>query len=321
MIASTKPAISRPWRRLHVSTWIVALLLACIFTIVIFAGERKVGCEHGWPFRFLQRAQYAEPLNPPSEPLSLWSWRDHVVAFDATALAIDISIGVAALVMLIAIVEFRRRRRGRFWQITLREAFAISMVFAIASAWAGRSLQLTRRQQLAADKITKAFSSRGDDGSLMIDWEKRGCWFFELFTKRGEAPAWFGNVVGIRTYSSVDGVGEFGDELDQFPQLRFLHLSGYGSSADEYQRLQGFQQLQYLSLEDGELTDDAMKCIGSLKRLEVLNLSSNDITDEGLKHLHGLKQLELLEIANNPITDQGVEALQRAIPGLEVWDD
>jgi hypothetical protein len=71
-------------------------------------------------------------------------------------------------------------------------------------------------------------------------------------------------------------------------------------------------------LSENPLGDDGLAAVEPLLGLEGLSLQNTHVTDRGLDHLKGLRNLRWLYLKDTAVTDAGVEALQNALPDLEI---
>ena len=145
-------------------------------------GEAWAGYEHGWPFRYLDRVivnenyrdRYPGPNTPTGEEMfqildrnwfathvnasdtgnqkllpewmtfTAWPFRGQFSAINSTALVIDICILVLLIAIGTLLVEWRQRKRTRFFQFTLGE-FLVGML--LVSAFVGVVIQSRQRYQ------------------------------------------------------------------------------------------------------------------------------------------------------------------------------
>ncbi|QDU01060.1 Internalin-A precursor [Gimesia chilikensis] len=131
--------------------------------------------------------------------------------------------------------------------------------------------------------------------------------------------------------------------LQEFPELRRLHLERSAISDAALQPIsklkklealfldqtavtdQGIQQLstleslQQLSLVESQVGDAALPTIGELANLTMLNLSQTGVTDDGLIHLAPLKKLKSLYLGSTQLTGTGIKTLGE-LPELTLLD-
>jgi hypothetical protein len=354
----------RPWYRrqyrVHCSTWVVALVAAALWTLVIFAPERRVlpdRVEHGWTLTFSTRYKPSSGLRPlalmlaartdeslriPQEP-ELWAWPDARTPCGGWLFWTNVGIAAIGLTVLTVLVERRRCRVRTFWQLSLREIAALVLLAAIPCAWWGSLYRETQRQARALESLDNVLTQAvyGDGISSTkwqsryeVQWQSKGDWFLELVWDEATKPRWFAEVISLKLTVEQDAADEVVALVGRLPSLQELSIDVYGGSrrlADEsVPTIAGLRGLRSLALRrighnwDTSvigLSDAQVAHLASLTDLRTLDLTNNHVTDEGLRHLHGLKRLEVLEISNNPITDDGVSELTQSIPGLMVLDD
>ena len=91
---------------------------------------------HGWPIPFLWRDfdEWSGRVPRPA-PLLAWNFADSVRGFRLLPLVVDSILALTAVALFAAAVEWRRRRRSRAVQFTLRELLAFTMAAAICCGW------------------------------------------------------------------------------------------------------------------------------------------------------------------------------------------
>jgi hypothetical protein len=119
--------------------------------------------QHGWPWMFLERDIDTGDTNiSPSHPLAgddndigagwymprSWSFNADGLFFWGWALAGDLAVVLLILAAVAWLCEWRRRRRGRFFQYTLAEMMlAITLTACVLSWWCVHRNQ--RREETA----------------------------------------------------------------------------------------------------------------------------------------------------------------------------
>lgn len=320
-IATEKP---RPHRLIHRSTWAIITLALIALLLANLPGSYDrnqrtsawdVGIQHGWPWVYLDRdLGSVSKINPGL----LWKIGDEPKAFHPAGAVGDVAVGLAILLAIGILAEWRRRRRQSFWQITLLEALFAVVLLAVGSATWGWLLKETDRQ-LAALAGIRAGPAVNRSGYITAAWESRlPDWWMSL--GRPQARPRPGYVIGIdSTYTPADPLLE---SLAQFANLRELRLGGARiQNLNVLENLQHCPRLQLLDLSQTGLTDEALDPIARVSSLVDLDLSHNEFTDEGLKKLQALKHLKYLDLTNTGASDEAVEALQQALPQLEITDD
>lgn len=120
--------------------------------------------------------------------------------------------------------------------------------------------------------------------------------------------------VGIGGRPGITDIGI--TTLQQFPELKVLHLGGASITDAGLTHFRHFKKLTVLGFSGiAELTDDGLIQIAALKNLRVLDLAVTGAGDKTARTLSENTNLNELNLAYCPITDQGLDYLQ-AIKGL-----
>ena len=94
---------------------------------------------------------------------------------------------------------------------------------------------------------------------------------------------------------------------------------GRSSTGDEALTTVGkCKNLVRLRLQETEISDAGLVHLKQLENLESLNLFGTNITDKGLAELKALQNLKRLYVWGTKVTPEGVNALQEALPELEI---
>ncbi len=319
-----------PWYRrqyhVHFSTWVVTVLATALWTLVIFAPERRIRpdrVEHGWPWRFSTRhkPKYSSGLRdiglalirpPPAKTVrlhpgpGLWEWRGPQ-EFHAVAFLADLAFALGSLILLGLLLEYRRRRVRSFWQLSLREVAGLVLLAAIPCGWWGSLYRETQRQAAALEALdgvlARAVFGDGISSSLWqsryeVQFQTKGDWFLELFWNEETKPRWFAEVVGLTLTVEQDAADEAVALIGQLPSLQELSVEVYGGSK--------------------RLSDESVQAIADLSRLRTLALrriggnwdrSVIGLSDVQVAHLARLTDLRSLDLSNNCITDEGLRHL------------
>jgi hypothetical protein len=98
--------------------------------------------------------------------------------------------------------------------------------------------------------------------------------------------------------------------LAQFPELRFLHISGSQVKGPGLKQLAGLKHLSRLNLGFSDITDAGVKELAALPALRELDLMNTNLTDDGVKALLALTELESLYLGQNfEVTDGAYKTL------------
>jgi mono/diheme cytochrome c family protein len=106
-------------------------------------------------------------------------------------------------------------------------------------------------------------------------------------------------------------------------QIVWLNLSNAEITAAGLAPLAKLNNLIQLHLEHSSVDDAGLAHLAGLSRLNYLNVFGTSITDAGLEPLKGLAKLRKFYVWQTKISWDAAQALQAAIPGLEVnlgWD-
>jgi mono/diheme cytochrome c family protein len=106
-------------------------------------------------------------------------------------------------------------------------------------------------------------------------------------------------------------------------QIVWLNLSNAEITAAGLAPLAKLKNLIQLHLEHSNVDDAGLAHLAGLSRLNYLNVFGTSITDAGVEPLKGLAKLRKFYVWQTKISWEAAQALQAAIPGLEVnlgWD-
>ncbi len=319
---------ARPWRRWHRSTWLVMVAAALALLLANRPGriERQQPSYnlgrtiyHGWPWTHLTR-EYA--VARTVEPRMLWGRDGDSVTLHRGALAANLALGMGLVLVLGGLTEWRRRRRRRFWQVSLIEGFVAVAVVAACSAGWGYLLRQTDRQAAA---LLALETSKLEIGGIPMGpvvsarWESRlPDWWIAFWPP--DSPPRPGRVVGIHAGGTrVDTVLK---TLPQFSELRELSVALHPlDDPGNLENLLRLKNLLVLDLACAGIRRESLAIIGKLESLVDLDLSHNPLDGADLRELHALKKLKYLDLTNTGVSVEGVDALQAALPDLEISDD
>jgi len=291
---------TRPWYRLHRSTWIGMLLFACVLAVIIVPGETQSGgssgrtaflfLQHGWPWPYLERCYQCPPGiwfdNLPQfsafphvpEWMTSWAWsfgsRD---VFRPISLSLD-ALSAGCLLLVLAVALESRRRRRRITQWTLRELLAATMLVACFFAYwrmsdarrAEEQRDLTRLRELA---------------------ERPGVSFLPCSADY-VGPLWLRRLAG---------------PLPAFWAQRCVFFSKHGPSfteADLAPFLPGLARLRYLNWitieSDNNVDESTYRSIANMPQVSRLEIrapkNSIKISGRELRHLAEMQKLSSLEL-------------------------
>lgn len=312
---------SRPWHRLHLSTWLLLMLPAAALGLANLPGERvdiiasrhsfnESTCEHGWPRVWLVR----DPVWFNSA--SVWALTDDVCRVDWLALAADLLTALTLLVAIAAAIEWRRRRRHRIWQFSLGDMILAMLVVAGAMSWCVR-----RHQALARFASTSNVSSNVLGGYGSISWQ------FSL-------PIWISDFVpdDERVLSSLWRLGlirfddceiDLPDNAAALASLQLLLACGrddvcltVAKDSTDSLGVRSLSDLRHLRLD--QLNNEIVESLNALTELRTLELADTcpRLTRAGAARLGRLTQLRSLVASKRCLGDAGVAAIA-GLPKLE----
>ena len=322
------------FRQLHRSTKLVCLVGALLLTLASIPGRvielqpySFTSYEHGWPIVYLRRRKiephpgYFDPVvfsfrRTAISELPLWGvpwlnldnwqiwdtgeyedaalrWR-----FSSSAFALDILVGVALLVGIVAAWEMWRRRRKRIFAFTLRDMFATVAAVSLALGWSFYTLREYQRELPLAEKgWSDAESNFGVQDEVCI------------------APTWMRALVGEclmpdftwRVYSvwvywdELENPNDVCREMATFSYLRTICVDNYWE-------------------ERIHVPFSALSALRHLQRIEIDNsqypFDEHDIRE--LSKLTGLKEIAFWSLAEVP--PEQISQLNAAIPECRIVD-
>lgn len=106
--------------------------------------------------------------------------------------------------------------------------------------------------------------------------------------------------------------------LEELGALRRFDLAETQAGDAAASRLGGVTTLKWLDLNGTLITDAGLAHLARLTELRYLVLSDTSISDAGVAHLRGLTKLQEIRLFKSKVSDSGAEALQRALPRLEI---
>jgi len=304
---------------------------------------------HGWPLHYLWRTPQGwigepakaspyltPPIANPEREYRYVSWKltDSVRDFRLLPLLVDVALMSAGLALLAGLVEWRRRRRSRAVQFTLRELLAFATLVAVFLGW--------WNGERAIYAGVKARSSNPDGSQWEYMYPGLPLWMRTL--AGDEKLEWLG--VGRPVDSFTLPWGSFGRQRDiefqhvveQFPRQAVLQTSERISNADAA-ALAAIEKLERLECEgmgtadltrlltklehhpnlrrlavspgpDGSVDNGHLASIATLPRLQSLALCSGaKLTERGLDRLRDCKSLAELEIDDLRLTSGALDIL------------
>jgi hypothetical protein len=187
------------------------------------------------------------------------------------------------------------KRKGRWFQFSLRTLLIFTLICAIACAWLARRIEQKRRERAAVDAILQLKGS-----VVLYDYELNDSG--DIVGGEMPQPAW------LRRF--------FGD--DCFRSVALVHFSYEDVTRSHLDYITPLADLRYLYDHEAHAKDSDLEKLENLQELQLLDLGGTSITDAGLQHLKGLAQLQTLELSNTKVTDAGVKVLQKALPNCNI---
>ena len=314
----------RPWYRLHVSTWMVIVIVAGFLAIIVIPGEfngltgrvSSSGFEegenflHGWPWVYLDRfeivntASYNPDINEANPPWRIpRAWKCYSSAesskFTLSCLIFDLLVGATGILTIAFLFEWRRRYRNRLFQFTLRELLMLMLVTALVFSW----WRVHHNQRIREQEIVKSCP----DGLTWVDGY-RGPQLLEKFFGTGMLDDFYvftGFEYTIADQSKNDEIYSLLGDVHEMESI-----IGHWSITDRnLSQLSALKKLQQLQAGGSAITDSGMETIAHFPKLTGLYLWNTQITSRGIRYLESTPLLERLDLTNAPIDDDAIETL------------
>ena len=350
-----------PRRRWFVSTWVVAGLLVLVAILcnwpayfvyeTSFSGDQfgpgfyglNHHLERGLPLSFMSQDGSRPAVRMIAEPVSLWSFWEQILRFDAFALLVDLGFWIVLSIAITAVYQAWRSRRRAIWQLSLRDCLGLCVFLGIVMAWFANEIHVSSKErqiltQIAELERSKGITRGGTDKD--VGW---------LIDRLPSGPAWIRELVGERWFTwrgRVCGIEVSGGCLQlasQFSSLRRITMWNCAIRVDELRHIAQMRSLRavdarycsvstYGDSEDGwKLTDEererdeyegtAKLCelLAALPDFEAIDLNEQSVDDNCLEKLAAAKNLRLLSASETDVTDQGLRHLAH-LKRLEVLD-
>ena len=113
---------------------------------------------------------------------------------------------------------------------------------------------------------------------------------------------------------------DFG-ELQQYPNVIALHLTGCGLSEEQVRQVGTLNRLVELDLSRSEISTAGLQAVATLPYLNTLILDHVPLTEEQLLSLGKLASLKSLSLTNTGLTEKSIKSFSLAYPGVEISDD
>ena len=304
----------RPWSRLHVSTWVVAALVALSLVVLNLSVEVRYEYDPalknlgpaafaGWPSRYWTSGPqslnfFTTMLLGMHRPPSNWFSLEELTHVDGRAVAIDIAAAVAIISVTCVLFESWRRRRRHIWQWRLADLLVGTLVLAIVFAW---FVELRRDA-----RISHRLEEQLPAAQTIVEYHRpHAVW------------NWFGRLASQSAVHvvSVDPALFHSGSADEPPRLADAEVAALADCRH--------LRCVYLPHHDSPagpwpiviITDAGLEQLGRIKSLEYLSLPDHPgITDAGLPRLAHLKRLKFLNLRGTSATPAGVAKLRQQLP-------
>ena len=289
----------RAWYRPHLSTWVVAALVAlsfCFWNVAGYYRDREPSRDiavwaYGWPATYLDRKTYWYYNSQPTEVDDSLTWRmwEGVSGFFIGGLLLDVVVAVGACLLLGWSFELWRRRRSRLLQVYLSELCVLTAMLCLVLA-GGRYLILsaaaTERELREAGLLD--LSLRIEPGTPeFVHRRLPGSW-----CKAGDI------VVGVRfgSFDIKDDVLSIQMEtICRQRGLRSLHLD-CDCPSNVWGKVARCRNLEEVGIGRECLSDDDLAPLTKLPRLRKLDLTMGWLTGASLRHVGEMKTLKELSV-------------------------
>ena len=137
---------------------------------------------------------------------------------------------------------------------------------------------------------------------------------------KAEYNVWGDNSVRVDlAVVDADKINDAIETLQKLgPALAWIDCSKLELPDNFTEQLQQFPNLKRLHLDSSNISDADLQNISQLKNLSYLNLYNTGITDTGLAALEQAPGLEKLYLTDSKVSPQGIQALQQAKPDLTI---
>ena len=357
--------VVRPCYRLHPSTYIVLLLTAvAIFLLNVpgqfvphihFGGleQHRIEfplwehLEHGWPWTYLEQNAYSGLLGSDGqvdldgqlslEPLSAWSFGQHVTSFRPLALCLDLAFNLVSLAVCAAAFECWRRQRNHLLQFRLSDALLGVAILAFALGYAAHIAREHRQERAVLMQLGPP-KGIGEPTAQQHSGETRCTFYHGLSWVRGSdsdfSIPWFDRVVGIDLYDVAEC-----QQAALLSHLKVVNLHLWTPPASypgdvllplaSLKNLEALRLIGYcpFELEDRranytyEASDAEIAAVlhemRSLPKLIALDLNGSDIGDRSAAELGQFPRLQKIDVRNTILSDEGL----RHIGSLQTLDE
>ena len=158
--------------------------------------------------------------------------------------------------------------KRRWYQFSLRTLMLFMVVCAVVSAWFGKKLDETRREQVMVAEIEKLGGRVGYMDTMVPRWVAAP------FRRASFVGFCYGNVTDDEVV-----------HLERLTNLKRLSLNGAQVTDAGLVHLEGLPNLEVLGLAYTQVTDAGLEHLKGLSNLKRLYLNGTKVTDEGVEKL------------------------------------
>lgn len=252
------PCRTRAWYRLHASTWVVAFLVGAVLVVLVAPGAfeatgmiyKRAYYQHGWPWSFLKKGgNYTDGDEDQIPWLQSGAWRFKGHTMSRGPLVADVACALAIEVGIVTAWEWRRRRRERLCQLTLRELLLMTLAIGGGFGWWQANVREGARQERVAFELIEKY------GPPLYSQPPADFAF--------QGPVWLYRLTGRRPYhmlrvTGLYSLGEFGlrpapEAVQSIATLTHLETLGLGALAEadgDLAPLSGLSRLEGISIAD-----------------------------------------------------------------------
>jgi hypothetical protein len=340
------PRETRPWYRLHVSTYVVLLLTAAVLFLLnipgqyvpyvgvaleeeqLFGDHRIVRerLEHGWPFSYLVRDDryfVKRPGESEPRPTAIWSFTEDFVSFDAWRLLADIVAALCVLAIVTLLVEYWRRQRHSIWQLRVSDLLGITTIIAGAIWYVQRAQRDYDAENSAIQNLGLSVwdysQFRGDPVSSPVSVRSHGgpTWLRGLLGER--FPKMFDRLILLDDMTFAMSLRDGAERISAFKDLRALNVMIAASPAPQLARVAMLKRLEAIRItvvsdvSRNNLLDQELAAVFSplaeLPNLWFVDTAGGGFGDRTLEMLAAIPRLRVLKSSWSSMTDDGLAAL------------
>jgi hypothetical protein len=364
-----KPWPRRRWYRLHVSTWTVMLLMSALMTLIEVPGEvvsdggnymGEMKFTHGWPSVYFERQWAIPPTSPyflsgdddsvkaPWRCSCAWTFYEYSrpPKFSLPNFLLDLSLTMVIVLAAGGLFEWRRRKRTRLIQFTLRELLLAMLLTAGAFSWwrTEHNRRINEQSVFNQYGLDRYLSDNKYVGPVLLkkllglenldDLYRYGtCMMFEPKPKDVEKclPLLknFRCLESLTVHRAINIGDEQIAEISELKSLEELYLCDAKITNASCETISRFGNLRKLTIANAKLADESIPPLARLSGLNTLDLSGTRITDESIPRLGRLTQLKTLDVSGTCITSAGSRELKSRLPQCVVlhagivplWDE